>query len=84
MTNFQFYLNSPLQGQFILGPADGFFPKPFFSFLFVIYWAAGPADLVFPGAVGRGAARCIGAPRPCRPAPALEVSPSLRGLFFLC
>lgn len=28
MTNFQFYLNSPLQGRSILGPADGFFLKP--------------------------------------------------------
>lgn len=32
MTNFQFYLNSPLQGRSILGPADGFFLKPSSAF----------------------------------------------------
>lgn len=37
MTNFQFYLNSPLQGRSILGPADGFFlkPSPGFYLLFI-------------------------------------------------
>lgn len=32
MTNFQFYLNSLLQGCSILGPADGFFLKPSSAF----------------------------------------------------
>lgn len=81
MTNFQFYLNSPLRGRFILGPADGFFPNPFSAFylLFIglqvrqIWLFQGQRVVVLPEA-----------PRPCCPAPALDVSPSLRGLFFLC
>lgn len=59
MTNFQFYLNSLLQGCSILGPADGFFLKPSSALLFVVYWAAAPSGLGFAGAVGRGAALSI-------------------------
>lgn len=84
MTNFQFYLNSPLRGQFILGPADGFFLQPFSAFYLLFIGLQLPSGLVFPGAVGHSAAQCVRASRPCHPTLAPEVLPSLRGLFFLC
>ena len=84
MTNFQFYLNSPLQGWSILGPADGFFLKPFSAFYLLFIRLQLRQVWFFWGLWGHSAARCIGASRLCCPVLALEVSPSLRGLFFLC
>lgn len=55
MTNFQFYLNSPLRGRFILGPADGFFPKPFSAFYLLFIGLRVRQVWVFLGTAG---ARC--------------------------
>lgn len=78
MTNFQFYLNSPLRGRSILGPAHGFFlkPPPVFYLLFIGLQLR--RGWVFQGAAGRGVSEHPG------PGWLLEASPSLRGLFFLC
>lgn len=59
MTNFQFYLNSLLQGCSILGPADGFFLKASSAFYLLFLGAAAPSGLGFAGAAGRGAALSI-------------------------
>ena len=77
MTNFQFYLNSPLRGQFILSPADGCFPKPCsaLGLLFIglqlwqVWVFRGLWVTVLPGA----------SEHPGPAALALEVSPSLPG-----
>lgn len=81
MTNFQFYLNSPLQGRSVLGPADGFLLRPSSAFylLFIglqlhqVWLFQGLQVVVLPRGVGAS-----------RPRPAQEASPSLQGLFFLC
>lgn len=85
MTNFQFYLNSPLRGRFMLGPADGFFPKPFSAFYLSFIRLQLRHVWFFGGlwvAVHR-CARCIGASQPCCPMPAWRFCP-LSGAYFSC
>lgn len=50
MTNFQFYLNSPLRGQFVLCPADRVFLKPFSAFWCLL--GCGSGRFGFPGGCG--------------------------------
>ena len=84
MTNFQFYLNSPLRGRFILGPADGFFLKPFSAFylLFIglqlrqVWFFRGLWVAVLPGASEH--------PGPAAPHQLWRFRPLSGALFFLC